>query len=242
MFSALKDALMKRRHTEEQATARKYQTLLAEALADKLAAKDADRVDEVLKSVGRQLPDFERDVQSLREMRQLEEVAAKLPGLEKQLRDLQAHHARMKDEFDAYRKAKADELDGIYNQIIALSSTMEQARDAKQILATRFPGQSKIGADVQEQGRLENVTGQIQWHEAERGRVQAGLNHATEVLDELKEQDAKGFKGYKNRIANQQSVCDSYAAEVAKADSKIAALREQLGESADTQEPHAVAV
>lgn len=178
MFSALKDALTKRRHTEEQAAARKYQTLLTEALADKLTAKDADRVDEVLKSVGRTLPDFERDVQSLREMRQLEEVAAKLPGLEKQRRDLEAHHARMKDEFDAYRKAKADELDFIYSQIIALSSTIGQAQEAKQTLATRFPGQSKIGADVAEQGRVENLTGQIQWHTAERGRTKADLDHA----------------------------------------------------------------
>lgn len=63
-----------------------------------------------------------------------------------------------------------------------------------------------------------------------------------EVLDGFVQHDADGVKGYKNRIANQQSVCDSLAAEVARADSKIAELRQQLGESADTQEPHAVAV
>lgn len=240
MFSALKDALLQRRHSDEQKAAKRYQTLLTEALADKLTAKDADRVDEVLRSVGRQLPDFERDIQSLRECRQLEEVAAKLPGLEKQLRDLQAHHTRMTEEFQQWKKLKANELDGIYDQIISLSSTIGQAQDAKQQLATRFPGQSRIGADVQEQGRVENVTGQIQWHTAERGRVQASLDQAEKVLDELKEREAKGHKHLANRIANQQSVCDSYAREVAKADSKIAALREQLGESADTREPVAV--
>lgn len=138
MFSKLKEVFENRRRKETLDAEQQYHELVGQGFKDKLSDKDADRVGDVLKRVGKTFSALEEDVRRCGEVQELAKVAA---TLDEALRN-NGIARRAMDKLDkaweaANEKYQADrrKTDG---EAGAAGGKLKAAAQARQMLAEQY--------------------------------------------------------------------------------------------------------
>lgn len=222
MFQSLKDALAKRRHSEEQTSAKAYEQLLADAVADRLSERDADRVDKILKQCGRSLQQLEADTNLRREQTRLEELADQLPARQAEYTKLRDAHAKAVRELEREQQARLVEITRMDEAVTRAMVEINESTGAKGELIRRFPA-SNVAAVERVECKLNALQGQISAAELAKRQKTMELN-APEVSGTLEKMTERKEEG--NRVAG----FSAKSQHVARLKDEISAIDEQLAQ------------